>query len=164
MTNKTKSGMIIDSEKFEIVISRVFDAPRALVFKVYTDPKMIPQHWGPRNLTTVIDKLDLRPGGVWRFVQHDPEGNEFAFNGVYREVTPPERLVYSFEFEGMPGHILEETITFEEHGGKTTLTARDVFHSLEDLNGMVAAGMEGGVIESYERLAELLQSLQGQAR
>src|SRR5262245_66608961 len=96
----------------EIVMTRVFDAPRELVFKAHTDPKMVPQWWGLRTNTTTVDKMDMRPGGVWRFVQRDPQGNEYAFNGVYREIVPPERLVNTFEFEGVPGHIVVDSSVF----------------------------------------------------
>jgi uncharacterized protein YndB with AHSA1/START domain len=143
----------------EIVLTRVFDAPRDLVFRACTDPESIPRWWGPRGLTTTVDKMDVRPGGVWRFVQRAPDGSEFAFNGVYREIAPPERLVYTFEFEGMPGHVLVETVTFEEHEGRTTLTATDLFDSVEDRDGMLASGMEQGAAESHDRLAELIATM-----
>ena len=144
----------------EITMTRVFDAPRELVFQAHTDPQHIPHWWGQRGSTTIVDTMDVRPGGAWRFVQRDPEGNEYGFRGEYREVVPPERLVYTFEFEGMPGQILVETITFEEHDGKTRLTSTSVFSSVEDRDGMLESGMESGAIESWDRLAELLQTLQ----
>jgi uncharacterized protein YndB with AHSA1/START domain len=143
----------------EIVMERVFNAPRELVFKAHTDPNLISQWWGPRRYTTTVDKMDLRVGGVWRFVQHDADGNEFAFNGVYREIVPPERLSYTFEFEGMPGHVLVETVTFEEQNGKTKVTVTGLYQSVEDRDGMLQSGMEEGANESYERLVELLGSL-----
>ena len=140
----------------EIVMTRLFDAPRELVFKAYTDPAMIPRWWGQRSATTVVDKMDLRPGGAWRFVQRGPDGSEFAFNGEYREIVPPERLVYTFEFEGMPGHILLETLTFEDQDGKTKLTDHALFDSVDDRDGMLNSGMEAGAAESLDRLEELL--------
>ena len=143
----------------EIVMERVFNAPRELVFKAHTDPNLISQWWGPRRYTTTVDKMDLRVGGVWRFVQHDADGNEFAFNGVYREIVPPERLSYTFEFEGMPGHVLVETVTFEEQNGKTKVTVTGLYQSVEDRDGMLQSGMEEGANESYERLVELLGAL-----
>ncbi len=130
----------------ELVITRTFDAPRKLVFHAWTDPNLIPQWWGPKKYTTTVDKMEVRPGGTWRFVQRDAEGNVYAFNGVYREVVSPERLVYTLEFEGMPGHILVETVTFREHDGKTELTNRDVFETIEDRAGMFQSGMESGGI------------------
>jgi uncharacterized protein YndB with AHSA1/START domain len=143
----------------EVVTTREFNAPRDLVFKAFTDPKMIPNWWGPRGLTTEVDRMDLRPGGGWRFVQHDASGNEFAFHGDYREVAPPERLVSTFEWEGLPGHVIVETTIFEEIEGKTQITTTAVFQSKEDRDGMVQSGMETGVRESYERLSEILATL-----
>jgi uncharacterized protein YndB with AHSA1/START domain len=146
-----------------ISMTRVFDAPRELVFQAHTDSQHVPHWWGPRRFTTTVVTMDVRPGGAWRFVHRDPEGNEYGFRGEYREVVPPERLVYTFEFEGMPGHILVETITFEEHDGKTTVTSTSLFDSIEDRDGMLESGMESGAIESWDRLAELLERLQKQA-
>ena len=143
----------------EIVMTRVFDAPRELVFQAFTDPDLIPRWWGWRDATTIVDKMDVRPGGLWRFVSRGPDGVEFAFNGEYREVVSPERLVYTFEFEGMPGHVLVETLTFEERDGKTTLTNHSIFDSKEDRDGMLETGMESGAAESRDRLEELLKTM-----
>ena len=148
--------LVAEPGRQEIVLRRVLDAPRELVFKTMTDPSLIPNWWGPNGLTTVVEKMDVRPGGAWRFVQRDPDGNEFAFNGVYHQVLPPERLVYTFEFEGVPGHVLLETVTFEELDGKTRLTDRSVFQTVEDRDAMVQSGMESGAKETMDRLAELL--------
>ena len=129
------------------------------MFRAYTDPDLIPQWWGPKRFTTEIDKMDARPGGVWRFVQHDAAGNKYAFHGVYHEVLSPGRIVDTFEFEGMPGHVSLETATFEETGGKTRVTTRSVFQTVEDRDGMLKSGMEEGVYESMDRLAGLLGNL-----
>jgi uncharacterized protein YndB with AHSA1/START domain len=141
----------------EIAMSRVFDAPRELVFKVCTDPNLVPQWWGPRSLTTKVDKMDVRPGGVWRFVQRGPDGNEYAFNGAYREIVPPERIVDTFEFEGMPGHVMLGIVTLEDVNGKTKVTEKSIFESVADRDGMIAAGMEDGDYETMDRLAELVE-------
>lgn len=147
--------------KQEIVITREFDAPRDLVFKASMDPTLIPRWWGPRRFTTTVDVMDARPGGMWRVVHRDAEGNEYALHGVYYEVSPPERVVDTFEFEGMPGHVMLETVTFEDLGdGRTRMTNRTVAQSVEDRDGMVRSGMEEGVNESLERLDELLEELQ----
>ncbi|HEX9990598.1 MAG TPA: SRPBCC family protein [Chloroflexia bacterium] len=151
-----KTNVIAEPGKQEIVITRTVDAPRDLVFKAYTDPNAIPQWWGPRNLTTVVDRMEVRPGGVWRFVHHDAEGNEYGFHGVYHDVVSPERIVSTFEFEGVPGHVLLSTMTFEEQDGKTKLTDASVFQSVEDRDGMLQSGMEGGASESMDRLEEYL--------
>ena len=92
-------------------------------------------------------------------VQRDPEGNEYGFRGEFREVVPPERLVFTFEYEGMPGHILQQTITFAEHDGKTTVSSTALFDSVEERAGMLASGMESGATESWDRLAEFLERL-----
>src|SRR5574341_357191 len=140
----------------EIMFERVFDAPRDLVFKVCMDPRHIPHWWGPRKYVTTVEKMDVRPGGVWRFVQRDADGSEFAFHGEYREVTPPERVVATFEFEGMPGHVVVDTTTFEEQNGKTKMTVTSLFESVEDRDGMLQSGMESGMRESWDRLAGVL--------
>jgi uncharacterized protein YndB with AHSA1/START domain len=142
-----------------VVMERVFDAPRELVFRAYTDPELIPQWWGLRAAVTRIDKHDLRVGGEWRWVQVMPDGTEFGFRGEFREIAPPEKLVNTFEFEGMPGHITEDAAVFTDVDGKTRLTVTSTFANREDLDGMVSSGMEGGAAETWDRLAELLETL-----
>lgn len=139
-----------------ITITRVFDAPRELVFKTYTDPNLLPRWWGPKRFTTTVEKMDVRPGGAWRFVQRDTQGNVFAFHGVYHEALASERLVYTFEFEGMPGHVSRETVIFEELDGKTKVTDIVIFQTVEDRDGMFQSGMKEGASESMDRFAELL--------
>jgi uncharacterized protein YndB with AHSA1/START domain len=140
----------------EIVSERVFDAPRDRVFAAYTDPELIPRWWGPRRMTTIVDRMEVRPGGVWRFVMREPDGEETGFRGVYRDLTPPERIVQTFEWEGMPGHVIVETATFEDLGGSTKVTTISLFHTDEERDGMLASGMERGLTETHDRLAELL--------
>lgn len=103
--------------------------------------------------------MDVKPGGLWRFIERDADGNEFAFNGEYKEIVPPERLAYTFEFEGLPGHVVLETVTFEEQNGKTKVKVLALFDSVEDRDGMLQSGMEVGANESHDRLAELLVDL-----
>ncbi len=146
----------------ELLITREFDAPRELVFKAYTDPNLLPQWWGPRNLSTEVDTMDVRPGGQWRFLNRDAEGNEYAFHGVYHEILAPERIIDTFEFEGLPetGHVTLETMKLEPlPGGRTKLTVQSVFQSVADRDGMLQSGMEEGVNDTYDRLAELLEKL-----
>ena len=154
-----KAEYRIEPGKQEIIVTRVFDAPRDVVFKACTDPDLLARWWGPRRYTTTVDKMDVKPGGVWRFVQKDTAGNEFAFHGVYHEVTAPKRTVQTFEFEGAPGHVLLDTAIFEEADGKTRLTQQSVFQSVEDCDAMVEPGMVEGSTESMDRLAELLAEL-----
>jgi uncharacterized protein YndB with AHSA1/START domain len=140
----------------EIRTERVFDAPRDLVFATYTDPELIPEWWGAGGGTTVVDQMDVRPGGAWRYVINNPDGGGTAFRGTYREVTPPERIVQTFEWEGLPGHVSVETAEFEDLGGRTKITTTSIFHTTEERDGMLGAGMEGGLNESYRQLDELL--------
>ncbi len=160
-TAGTDNGLKLIAEpgRQEIVITRVFDAPRELVFRTYTDPSLIPQWWGPRNTTTVVDAMDVRPGGAWRYVNRGADGSEHWFHGYYHEIAAPERLVHTFEYEGTPGHALLETVTFDEVDGKTRLTDSSVFQSVEDRDGMLKAGMEEGARELMDRFAELLARL-----
>ena len=142
----------------DIRVERVFDAPRDRVFAVYTDPELIPEWWGPRGTTAIVDRMDARTGGDWRFVVRMADGDETGFRGTYREVTPPERIVQTFEWEGMPGHVSVETATFEDLGDRTRVVTSSIFHTPEERDGMLASGMEGGLNETYERLDALLAS------
>jgi len=157
MSGKLKIETVGDRE---IRGERVFDAPREKVWAALTDPELIPQWWGPRQYTTVVDVMDVRPGGQWRFVHQAEEGSdEHGFRGVYREVTEPERIVQTFEWEGMPGHIAVETMELEDLGdGRTKINTVSLFHTTEERDGMFNSGMEGGASETYDRLEELLAS------
>ena len=142
----------------EMIITWNFNAPPELIFKAYIDPNLIPQWWGSKILTTTVIEADVRPGGIWQFVQRDSDGNEYIFNGMYHEIVPPKRLVYTFEFEGMPGHVTVETVTFEkEHGNKTKLTSKSFFQTAEDRDIMLNLRVGGGVAARMDRLAELLK-------
>jgi uncharacterized protein YndB with AHSA1/START domain len=145
----------------EIHVERVFDAPRDRVFAVYTDPKLIPEWWGPRDTTTAVDQMDVRTGGDWRFLVRTSDGNETSFRGTYREVTPPERIVQTFEWEGMPGYVSVETAEFEDLGDRTKVVTTSIFHTAEERDGMLNSGMERGMNETYARLDELLAKLDG---
>lgn len=135
---------------------RSFDAPRDVVFKAFIDPEIVPKWWGQRNSTTMVDKLEPRAGGEWRFVQHLPDGAEYGFHGEFREGTLHELIIWTFEFEGTPGHVVVETMRFEEANGVTTITSTSVFDTVEERDGMLNSGMEAGAAESYDRLDELL--------
>jgi uncharacterized protein YndB with AHSA1/START domain len=144
----------------EIRTERVFEAPPERVFEAFTDPELIPEWWGPRKVTTIVDRMDARAGGDWRFICRDPEG-ETAFRGTYREITPPARIVQTFEWEGMPGHVVVETAELEDLGERTRVTTSSLFHTTEERDGMLASGMEGGLNESHQRLDELLAGSTG---
>jgi uncharacterized protein YndB with AHSA1/START domain len=143
----------------EIHVEREFDAPRDRVYAAYTDPKLIPEWWGPRGTTAVVEQMDVQPGGGWRFLIQNSDGSETAFRGTYREVSPPERIVQTFEWEGMPGHVSVETATFEDLGDRTKVTTTSLFHTTEERDGMIGSGMEGGLQETYERLDAVLARL-----
>ena len=160
MTTKTNPGYAISlPSDTELIMTRTFNAPRALVFKAHVDPALVAQWWGPRGTTTRVDKLDARVGGAWRFVVHS-HGVDQGFRGEYRELNPSERFAWTFEWEGMPGHIGLETYVFTEHEGKTTLTTTSHFNSRDERDGMLANGMESGANESADRLDDLLAALQ----
>ncbi len=146
----------------ELVMTRVFNAPRELVFRAHVDPALIPQWWGWRTYTTSVETLDARPGGKWHFVSRGPDGSVINFFGEYREVVAPERITWTFGYEGMPEGVEpgEETYTFEEHDGRTTLTSYTRFKTKEDRDGLLATGMEDGANESGDRMEELLARLQ----
>jgi uncharacterized protein YndB with AHSA1/START domain len=143
----------------EIVMTRVFDAPRDLVFEAHTSCAHMSNWWGPAKYEVVGCELDFRPGGKWRIVHRGPEAEEYAFRGEFREIVRPERIVWNFEFEGFPGSISVETVTFEEHDGKTTLTATSVFDTVEERDGMLQSGMETGAAESWDRLEAYVATL-----
>ena len=150
------TGQISDTE---YVMVREFKAPRDLVFKAYTTPEMVSQWWGQRASTTIVDTMDCRTGGSWRYIQRDADGNEYAFRGDYLEVTPIDRIVNTFEFEPMPGHIVTDSVDFVDIEGGTRIIATSTFANPEDLQGMVNTGMESGANESWDQLAELVESL-----
>ncbi len=155
--------VIAEPGKQEILILREFDAPRELVFKACMDPVLVSQWWGPRYLSTEVDKMDVRPGGQWRFINRDAKGNEYAaFHGVYHEILSPERVIQTFEFEGLPetGHVTLETMRFEAlPGGRTQLSIQSVFQTVADRDSMLQSGMESGANDTYDRLEEIVKKM-----
>jgi len=140
----------------EIRTERVFDAPRERVWRAYTDPGLVAQWWGRGNPVDV-ERLEVERGGHWRFVEHGPDGTTYGFEGRFREVTPPERLVQTFEWDGMPGYVAVDTTTFEDLGdGRTRIVVTALFHTREERDGMLESGMETGLNDSYEALDRLL--------
>jgi uncharacterized protein YndB with AHSA1/START domain len=152
----SKRAIVTKPADREIRIERVFDAPRDRVFAAFIDPERIPEWWGPHGVTTVVEEMDPQRGGRWRFLMRDPDGGETRFSGTYREVEPSERIVQTFEWSGMPGHISLETATFEDLGEQTKVVNVSVFHHNEERDGMLDSGMEGGLNETYDRLDEVL--------
>lgn len=144
----------------QIIITREFDAPRDLVFRAHTDPELLAQWLGPRDLTMTVDHYDVRDGGKWRYVSKDAAGSEYGFHGVFHGTPSPDGIVQTFEFEGVPGHVSLDTLTLQERDGKTLLRSVSSFQSVEDRDAMAASDMERGVRDSGERLEELLAKLQ----
>jgi uncharacterized protein YndB with AHSA1/START domain len=144
----------------QIIITRDFNAPRALVFRAHTEPELLVQWLGPRDLATTVEHYDTRDGGTWRYIQKDARGNQYGFHGVFHGDPSPEAIVQTFEFEGAPGHVCLQTVTFAEHGGTTAMRTAVAFQSVGDRDAMIAAGMERGVRDSGDRLDELLAKLQ----
>lgn len=142
----------------EIHIERIFNAPRERVWKALTDPALVAQWWGRGN-RLVVERMELHRGGHWRFVEHSDHGVH-GFEGRYREVTPPERVVQTFEWDGMPGHVVIETMTLEDLGdGRTRLVNVSLFHTTEERDGMLHSGMENGLNQSYAALDRVLAEL-----
>jgi uncharacterized protein YndB with AHSA1/START domain len=154
-----KPSFEVDKENLQVKMGYTFDAPREIVWKSYTDPKLIPQWWGPRYLTTTVEEMDLKVGGKWRFIQTDPEGNKYVFYGEYKEIDPPSKAVQTFEYEPFAGHVIVETLTLEEVDGKTKMTTVSQFANIQDLEGMIQSGMETGAVEGVERMAELVATM-----
>lgn len=143
----------------QIVTTREFDAPRELLFRAFTEPDLLAQWLGPRRYTMTIERFDPRDGGTWRFVHADDNGNAYGFHGVFHGDPSPDGIVQTFEFEGAPGHVQMDTVTFEEHDGGTTVRTNSVFQSVEARDAMYESGMAEGMSEGYEQLEELLAKL-----
>ncbi len=161
MANKTE--IIAESGRQELFIKREFDAPRELVFRAHIDPEIYMKWCGPRDLTMTIEKWEPRAGGSYRFT-HERDGHKYGFLGVYHEVLEPERIIGTFEFDGLPerGHVILGTTRFEElPGGRSRLVHQSVFQSVQDRDGMIASGMERGVRDGFEKLDELLEQQSG---
>ncbi len=148
--------------KQELFITREFDAPRELVYRAFTDPKLYVQWLGPRQYKMTLETFEPRSGGNWRYIHSDDNGNAYGFHGVFHEVTP-ERMIQTFEFEGLPesGHVILDTLTFEAlPNNRTRIKIHSVYQSVADRDGMVQSGMEKGLGEGFERLDEMLKAMQ----
>lgn len=148
----------VDKEKLEVKTERLMNASPERLFEAHTSAEQIPKWWGPSSIATVVDKLDIQVGGAWRFVQTDPDGKVYGFSGVFKEIDEPHKLVSTFEYEPMPGHVLVQTVTFEEQSdGTTKVTTTAHYDNIDDLEGMVSMGMESGQRESMDRLSKLVE-------
>ena len=158
MTSAThhETQIVCDPDVPLVRIVREFDASPEKVFRAHTDPDLVVQWLGPRDLTMTIDSFDCRTGGSYRYI-HSRDGEEYGFHGSFHEVRPNELIVQTFTFEGMPDAVALEKLVLEDLGnGRTRLTATSLVDSFVDRDAFVASGMDTGVIEGYERLDEVL--------
>ncbi len=160
-TSAPETTFVAEPGSHATTTTSVIDAPRENVYRAYTEADLLVRWWGPRELTTRVDTYEPRPGGSWRLVHTDPDGNEYAFRGVFHDMVPNERIVQTFEFEGFPGTVMLESLTLAEEGGKTLLTATSKLESGDPaaVEAMVDSGMAEGAAETYDRLEELAQEL-----
>jgi uncharacterized protein YndB with AHSA1/START domain len=162
MTQSAKTLQVTTPSDREVVFTRAFDAPRELVFEAWTNPDHVRHWWGLRESTMLLCEADVRPGGSWRYVTTAEDGAEVPFTGVYQEVTPPERLVYTEMYDVEPfnsGDPAVNTVTFTSDEGGTLVTVITVYPSKEVRDFALSTGMEAGAAESYDRLAEHLTTL-----
>jgi uncharacterized protein YndB with AHSA1/START domain len=157
-TQQPQRSVLTTPSDREVHIERVFDAPREFVWRAFTEPELVAQWWGRGN-KLVIERMDVERGGHWRFLEHSSDGAH-GFEGRYREVTPPDRLVWTFEWDGMPGYVAVDTTTFEDLGdGRTKVTTTSLFHTAEERDGMLSSGMQTGLDQSYAALDRVLAQL-----
>lgn len=148
----------VDRDNLEVHASRSYATTKARLFEACSTADQIKQWWGPAKYETVVEEHDFRVGGKWRYV-HTSDDERYVFNGEFTEIDEPNKIVMTFEYQGMPGHILLETITFEEQAdGRVLMTDTAKYENLEDLEGMVNSGMESGQRESLERLVGLIEA------
>lgn len=151
----SKTEFVVDKENLEVRIVRVFNATPERMWQAYSDPEEIVQWWDK----TTIDKFDFKVGGVWRFVSAgDDQAGEYAFNGVYKEIDEPNKIVRTFEYEPWAGHVMTESVVFERQpDGKTKQITVSKYENIDDLEGMVGSGMERGASAGLDRLAALVE-------
>ena len=158
-TASDKRAIITTPTDREIRVERIFNAPRDRVWRAITDPALVAQ-WFGRGNKLVIERDEQVRGGHWRYVEHSDHG-VFGFEGRYREVVPRERTVRTFEWDGMPGHVIVETMTLEDLGdGRTKLVNVSLFHTTMERDGMLGAGMEGGMNDAYAALDRVLADME----
>ena len=147
-----RSDAAAESTQHELLITRIFDAPRALVFKAWTEPEHMARWWGPKGFTLPVCEMDFRAGGAYRLCMRSPAGHDFWVHGVYREIVPPERIVWTGTSDDEPGNETVMTVTFADYDGKTQLTMHQTFTFESD----ATRGARQGWNETLDRLAEAL--------
>ncbi len=151
----SKTNFEVDKDNLEVRITRVFSATPERLWQAYTDPEQIVLWWAD----TVIDKHDFKVGGAWRFVSDGQDGKEHAFKGEFKEIDEPRKIVRTFEYEPVEGHVMVESVTLEPQGeDRTLVTTVSKYANIGDLEGMVGMGMEHGAAEGLDRLAKVVES------
>jgi uncharacterized protein YndB with AHSA1/START domain len=158
--NRHGSATVTLPSDCEILITRQFDAPAALIFKAYTTPELVKRWWGFETSTWLVCEVDLREGGSWRYLTREAEGYEVGFHGEYREIDAPQRLVTTEVFEGFPDAAAIDTIVFDERAGVTTMSINVLHSCKEHRDAHIASGMEGGLQVSMNRLEDIVGQLQ----
>jgi uncharacterized protein YndB with AHSA1/START domain len=161
---ENKAGITVTTrpEERELIVERTFNAPRALVWQAWTHPEHLAQWWGPKGWTLLVCKVDFRPGGTWLYCMRGPDGQDSWGKTVYREIVEPERIVHTDIFVDADGNHVKGTpemlitVEFAEQDGKTRITSRTQFASLDDLNAVLAIGVVQGITETWDRLENLL--------
>jgi uncharacterized protein YndB with AHSA1/START domain len=149
----------VDKDNLEVRAERIYLTTPERLYDAHTDPEQIAQWWGPAKYKVIVDVMDVRVDGVWRFTHESAAGERFAFNGVYKVLDRPNKIVDTFEFEGTPGHILVETTTFSaQPDGSTKLVLVSRYENVADLEAMISSGMKAGLVEGQDRLARLVES------
>jgi uncharacterized protein YndB with AHSA1/START domain len=146
----------------QVLITREFDAPVDLVVRAHVEPELLVQWWGPRGPEIIVDRFEVRDGGRWRLIHREPDGTDHAFRGVFHGEPSAAGIVQTFEYEGWPGQVSLQTLTFEDRDGRTIVRTDSVYQSVEARDAMVESGMERGTTEGFERLDDLLMRLRGQ--
>ena len=160
MAGKNQTKIIVEPGKQELFIIREFEAARPLVFKAFSDKKLLEDWLGCKQMKVKYEKFEPRAGGSYRYISTMENGVSFGFHGVCHDFSTPERIIQTFEFEGLPetGHVVMETARFEAlSADRTRVTVQSVFQSVSDRDGMVAAGMEHGVKDAHQRLDEMIE-------
>jgi uncharacterized protein YndB with AHSA1/START domain len=156
---KPDTTFIAEPGTLDMTTTAVIDAPADKVYRAFTEPDLVAQWWGPPELKTRIETFDPTAGGRWRIVHIDPDGNEYGFNGVVHSVVPNQRIIQTFEFEGLPGHVCLQTLTLEETDGETKVTEHAVYQSVEDRDGMADSGARDFAPIGMAQLAEVVSKL-----
>jgi uncharacterized protein YndB with AHSA1/START domain len=154
-----RTQITAEPEVPQLVVTSEFAAPPDLLFRAYTDPELLVWWLEPRGLTVTVDHLDPRHGGTWRYIGSDAGGGKYSFRGVFHGTPSPDGIVRTLEFDGMPGHVCLETVTFAERGDTTTVTQATVYQSAQDRDRVLRYDLAEDIHESVERLEQLLAQL-----